>query len=223
MSTTLNASIDVDVPVRVAYDQWTQFESFPEFLGGVDSVTQLDDTMTHWVVSIGGVRREFDAEIGDQVPDDHVAWRSIGEVTHRGRVEFTPKGADATRVDLEIEWEPEGFVESAGAALQLDDLQVRSDLKRFKEFVERRGAPTGAWRGEVHGGAARPTPGTARNGRNPGNPRNPGDGRDGPRPGLTQVDRGQAQSYAGCASLSVCCPSTSCMSTSCTSTPTWTG
>jgi uncharacterized membrane protein len=161
MSTTLNASIDVDVPVRVAYDQWTQFESFPEFLGGVDSVTQLGDTMTHWVVSIGGVHREFDAEIGDQVPDDHVAWRSIGEVTHRGRVEFTPKGADATRVDLEIEWEPEGFVESAGAALQLDDLQVRSDLKRFKEFVERRGAPTGAWRGEVHGGASRPTPGPA--------------------------------------------------------------
>lgn len=161
MSTTVNASIDVDVPVRVAYDQWTQFESFPEFLGGVDSVTQLDDTMTHWVISIGGVRREFDAEIGDQVPDDHVAWRSIGEVTHRGRVEFTPSGADSTRVDLEIEWEPEGFVESAGAALQLDDLQVKSDLKRFKEFVERRGTPTGAWRGEVHGGDTGPAPGTA--------------------------------------------------------------
>ncbi|WP_448002537.1 SRPBCC family protein [Agromyces bauzanensis] len=163
MSTTLNASIDVDVPVRVAYDQWTQFESFPEFLGGVDSVKQIDDSLTHWVVSIGGVKREFDAEIGDQVPDDHVAWRSLGgEVMHRGRVEFTPKGADETRVDLEIEWEPEGFVEHAGAALQLDDLQVKSDLKRFKEFVEHRGAPTGAWRGEVHGGDARPTPGPSR-------------------------------------------------------------
>jgi uncharacterized membrane protein len=161
MSTTLHASIDVDVPVRVAYDQWTQFELFPEFLGGVDSVTQLDDTMTHWVVSIGGVRREFDAEIGDQVPDDHVAWRSIGEeVVHRGRVEFSPKDADTTHLDLEVEWEPEGFVESAGAALQLDDLQVKSDLKRFKEFVERRGTPTGAWRGEVHGGTAGPTPAT---------------------------------------------------------------
>jgi uncharacterized membrane protein len=161
MSTTVNASIDVDVPVRVAYDQWTQFESFPEFLGGVESVTQLNDTMTHWVVSIGGVEREFDAEIGDQVPDDHVTWRSIGEVTHRGRVEFTPKGADSTRVDLEIEWKPEGFVEGAGAALQLDDMQVKSDLKRFKEFVENRGTATGAWRGEVHGGTAGPTTGAA--------------------------------------------------------------
>lgn len=153
MSTTLNASIDVDVPVRVAYDQWTQFESFPEFLGGVDSVKQIDDSLTHWVVSVGGVKREFDAEIGDQVPDDHVAWRSRGgEVMHRGRVEFTPKGPDETKVDLEIEWEPEGFVESAGAALQLDDMQVKSDLKRFKKFVEEREVPTGAWRGEVHGG-----------------------------------------------------------------------
>ncbi|WP_448808342.1 SRPBCC family protein [Agromyces bauzanensis] len=155
MSTTLTASTEVDVPVRVAYDQWTQFESFPEFLGGVDSVTQIDDTLTHWVVSIGGVRREFDAEIGDQMPDDHVTWRSIGEVMHRGRVDFTARDADHTQVDLEIEWEPEGFVEHAGAALQLDDLQVKSDLKRFKEFVEHRGAPTGAWRGEVHGGDTR--------------------------------------------------------------------
>jgi uncharacterized membrane protein len=156
MSTIVNASIDVDVPVRVAYDQWTQFESFPEFLSGVESVTQLNDTMTHWVVSVGGVKREFDAAIDDQVPDDHVTWRSIGEVTHRGRVEFTPTGAGATRVDLEIEWKPDGFVEGAGAALQLDDMQVKGDLKRFKEFVENRGTATGAWRGEVHGGTAGP-------------------------------------------------------------------
>jgi len=153
MSTTLTASTEVDVPVRVAYDQWTQFESFPEFLGGVDRVTQLGSTMTHWVVSIGGVKREFDAEIVDQVPDRHVAWRSVDEeVLHRGSVSFTALGADRTRIDLEIEWEPEGFVEQAGAALQLDDLQVKSDLKRFKEFIERRGAETGAWRGEVHEG-----------------------------------------------------------------------
>jgi uncharacterized membrane protein len=157
MSTTLTASIDVDVPVRVAYNQWTQFESFPEFLSGVKSVQQLDDTMTHWSVSIGGVEREFDAEIVDQVPDDHVAWRSVDEVLHRGRVEFTPNGADATRVDLEIEWEPEGFVEEAGAALQLDDLQVKRDLGRFKDFVEDRDRATGAWRGEIHGGQETPS------------------------------------------------------------------
>lgn len=152
MSTTLNASVEVDVPVRVAYDQWTQFETFPEFLGGVDAVTQLDDTLTHWVASIGGVRREFDAEILEQEPDRVVAWSSVGEVFHRGRVRFTPEGADRTKVDAEIEWEPEDFVEKVGAALQLDDLQVQRDLKRFKEFVEDRNAPTGAWRGEVHGG-----------------------------------------------------------------------
>ena len=152
MSTSVTASIDVNVPVRVAYDQWTQFETFPEFLSGVDSVTQLDDTLTRWVVSIGGVKREFDAEISDQVPDDHVAWRSLGGVVHNGRVWFTPLDAGSTHIDLEIEWEPEGFVESAGAAFQLDDLQVESDLKRFKEFIERRHAPTGAWRGEVHDG-----------------------------------------------------------------------
>jgi uncharacterized membrane protein len=153
MTTTVTASTDVDVPVRVAYDQWTQFESFPEFLGGVESVTQISDTLTHWVVSIGGVKREFDAEISDQVPDDHVSWRAIGgEVVHNGRVSFTTQGADSTRVDLAIEWQPEGFVESAGAALQLDDAQVKSDLKRFKEYIEHREMPDGAWRGEIHGG-----------------------------------------------------------------------
>ncbi len=154
MTTTVTASTDVDVPVRVAYDQWTQFESFPEFLGGVESVTQLSDTLTHWVVSIGGVKREFDAEISDQVPDDHVSWRAIGgEVVHNGRVSFTTQGADSTRVDLAIEWEPQGFVEKAGAALQLDDAQVKNDLKRFKEYIEHRATPDGAWRGEIHGGA----------------------------------------------------------------------
>lgn len=153
MTTTVTASTDVDVPVRAAYDQWTQFESFPEFLGGVESVTQLSDTLTHWVVSIGGVKREFDAEISDQVPDDHVSWRAIGgEVVHNGRVSFTTQGASSTRVDLAIEWEPTGLVEKAGAALQLDDAQVKSDLKRFKEYIEHRVTPDGAWRGEIHGG-----------------------------------------------------------------------
>lgn len=159
MTTTVTATTEVEAPVRVAYNQWTQFESFPEFLGGVDEVRQIDDALTHWVVSIGGVKREFDAEIGDQVPDDHVAWSSIGEVVHRGRVRFTPVNADRTRIDLEIEWEPEGFVEEAGAALQLDDMQVKRDLARFKDFIEDRDRATGAWRGEIHGGEPTPTGG----------------------------------------------------------------
>ncbi|GAA4066931.1 SRPBCC family protein [Agromyces indicus] len=160
MSTTVTADIEVDVPVRVAYDQWTQFESFPHFMSGVESVTQVDDTTTHWVVSIAGVKREFDADVSDQVPDDHVAWRSTAaEVQHRGRVDFRPGSDGRTRIDLTIEWEPEGFIEKAGAALQLDDAQVKRDLHRFKEFIEDRNAPTGAWRGEVHGGQET-TPGT---------------------------------------------------------------
>lgn len=153
MSTTITADVDVDVPVRTAYDQWTQFESFPEFLDGVDEVTQIDDTMTHWVVSLGGVRREFDAQISDQVPDDHVAWRSVGEVLHRGRVDFRPEADGHTHVALTMEWEPETFTEKAGAALQMDDMLVARDLRRFKDFIEAREHPTGAWRGEVHGGA----------------------------------------------------------------------
>lgn len=150
---TITADIDVDVPVRTAYDQWTQFESFPEFLGGVDEVTQIDDALTHWVVSLGGVRREFDAQIVDQVPDGHVAWRSVGQVVHQGRVAFRPESADRTHVELRMEWEPEGLAEQTGAALQLDDMLVRRDLQRFKDFIEKRDVPTGSWRGEVHGGA----------------------------------------------------------------------
>jgi uncharacterized membrane protein len=150
MSTTITADIDVDVPVRTAYDQWTQFESFPEFLSGVDDVTQVDDTLTHWVVSLGGVRREFDARIVDQVPDGHVAWRSVGEVKHDGRVAFRPESGSRTHVQLTMEWEPEGLAEKTGAALQLDDMLVKRDLQRFKEFIEKRDVPTGAWRGEVH-------------------------------------------------------------------------
>lgn len=153
MSTTVTADIEVDVPVRVAYDQWTQFESFPHFMSGVESVRQIDDTTTHWTVSIAGVKREFDADISDQVPDDHVAWRSTtAEVDQRGRVDFRPGADGRTRIDLTIEWQPEGFVEKAGAALQLDDAQVKRDLHRFKKYIEERHTPTGAWRGEVHGG-----------------------------------------------------------------------
>jgi uncharacterized membrane protein len=152
MSTTITADIDVDVPVRTAYDQWTQFESFPEFLSGVDEVTQIDDALTHWIVSLGGVRREFDARIVDQVPDGHVAWRSVGEVMHHGRVAFRPESGERTHVELSMEWEPEGLAEKAGAALQLDDMLVKRDLQRFKEFIEEREVPSGAWRGEVHGG-----------------------------------------------------------------------
>jgi len=143
-------TIDVDVPVTTAYNQWTQFESFPQFLSFVDSVNQMDDTTTHWKVTIAGATREFDASITEQHPDERVAWRSTtGEVEHAGVVTFHKLTDTSTRVSVQLDWEPQGFVESAGAALGVDDHSVKSDLKRFKEFIESRGQETGAWRGDV--------------------------------------------------------------------------
>ena len=143
-------SIDVDVPIRQAYDQWTQFESFPHFMGGVEKITQLDERRTHWVTKIGGVEREFDAEITEQHPDERVAWKSIdGDTKHAGVVTFHKISDSTTRVMVQIDWEPSGLVEKAGAAVGVDDRQVTADVKRFKEFIESRGVETGAWRGDV--------------------------------------------------------------------------
>jgi uncharacterized membrane protein len=143
-------TVDVDVPVTVAYNQWTQFETFPVFMHGVDSIEQLDDRHTHWVTSVGGVRREFDAEIIDQEPDRLIAWQSIGgDTQHSGLVTFQPLDRDTTRVNVRIDWQPEGAVEKMGAAVGADELQVKADVKRFKEFIERRGTETGAWRGDL--------------------------------------------------------------------------
>ena len=142
-------SIDVDVPVRTAYNQWTQFESFPHFMGGVDSVTQRDETHTHWKTSIGGVEREFDATITEQHPDERVAWTSTDGKTHAGVVTFHRLSDTTTRVMVQIDWETESLAEKLGAAVSMDDMQVKKDLKKFKEFIESRGSETGAWRGDV--------------------------------------------------------------------------
>ena len=146
---TIEQSIDVEVPIRTAYDQWTQFESFPQFMGGVDSVTQLTDTLTRWKTSIGGVEREFDAEITEQHPDERVAWHSIDGKTHAGVVTFHRLSDTTTRLMVQIDWETESLVEKLGAAVGVDDAQVKGDLKRFKELIESRGVETGARRGDV--------------------------------------------------------------------------
>ena len=145
-------SIEVNVPVRAAYDQWTQFESFPEFMEGVKQVQQLDATHLHWVADVNGKTQEWDAVITDQVPDQVVAWSSQSGQENSGRVTFESLGADKTRVTVQLGWEPQGIVEKAGSALGFDDRQVQQDLENFKKFIEERGAPTGAWRGEVQGG-----------------------------------------------------------------------
>jgi uncharacterized membrane protein len=142
--------VDVNVPVRTAYNQWTQFETFPQFMEGVERVVQVDDTHTHWVTKVAGVRREFDAAITEQHPDERVAWKSTGgDTRHAGVVTFHRLDNDHTRVTIQLEWQPEGAAEKVGSAVGVDDRQVKGDAKRFKEYIERRGAETGAWRGDV--------------------------------------------------------------------------
>ena len=146
----IQQSVDVDVPVDVAYNQWTQFESFPQFMSGVESITQLSDTRSHWVTNIAGVEREFDTEITEQHPDERVAWRSVdGDTEHAGAVTFHRLSDQATRVMIQIDWEPSGLVEKIGSAVNVDERQVKRDAERFKEFIESRGAETGGWRGDV--------------------------------------------------------------------------
>jgi uncharacterized membrane protein len=146
----IQQSIDVEVPVRTAYNQWTQFESFPEFMSGVESITQLDDKRLHWVTSIAGVEREFDAEITEQHPDERVAWASTGgESKHAGVVTFHKLDDNLSRVMVQIDWTPTDLVEKIGSAVNIDDHRVKGDLERFKEFIESRGHETGAWRGDV--------------------------------------------------------------------------
>jgi uncharacterized membrane protein len=143
-------SVDVDVPVTVAYNQWTQFESFPHFMGGVEEVIQVDDVTNHWVTNIAGVSREFDTRITEQLPDERIAWRSIGgDVDQAGVVTFHRLEPAKTRVMIQIDWKPSGVTEQAGSALGIDDRQVKADAKRFKEFIESRGDATGGWREQV--------------------------------------------------------------------------
>jgi uncharacterized membrane protein len=147
---SITESIDVDVPVTTAYNQWTQFETFPEFLNFVDSVTQIDDVTNRWKVTIGGVEREFVTKITEQHPDERVAWNSTGgEVDHAGVVTFHRLSDTTTRVTVQLDWEPEGLREKLGAAIGVDDHAVRKDLRNFKEFIEARGGETGSWRGDV--------------------------------------------------------------------------
>ena len=149
---TLQESVDVEVPVSTAYNQWTQFESFPQFMKGVESVEQIDETSLHFRTSVAGVRREYDAQILEQTPDRCIAWVSTDKPRNAGRVTFENLGEDLCRVNVELEWEPESLLERAGAAAHVDEQQVSSDLVRFKEFIEARGIETGAWRAAVDRG-----------------------------------------------------------------------
>ena len=149
---TIKASIDVHVPVSTAYNQWTQFEQFPKFMESVESVTQIDDTHLAWAANIGGARREWQAEIMEQVPDQKIAWRATSGNGPNGLVLFEQLGPDSTLVTVEMSYEPDGLMQQLGAKVGLDSRQVDADLERFKQLVETTGAETGAWRGEVQAG-----------------------------------------------------------------------
>lgn len=142
-------SIEVEVPVSTAYNQWTQFEEFPHFMEGVEHVEQLDDRRLHWRAEIGGVTREWQAEIVEQIPDQRIAWRSTSGPRNNGLITFRPLDPHRCRVSVQIEYEPDGAIETMGDWLGVIEHRVEGDLERFKTFIERRGVETGAWRGAI--------------------------------------------------------------------------
>src|SRR3954454_17587289 len=160
MTTKVEKSILVNVPVSVAYNQWTQFEEFPHFMGGVKKVTQLTDDRLQWVAEIAGVKRQWEARVLEQVPDQKVSWAATEGATNAGQVTFTDLGG-RTRVNLFLEYEPEGLVEKIGDKLNVVENQAEGDLERFKAFIESEGYATGAWRGSVGSGTAGGEPGIA--------------------------------------------------------------
>ncbi len=159
MTTKVEKTLLVDVPVRVAYNQWTQFEEFPQFMGAIQEVTQLTDNRLHWVAEIAGVKREWDAVIVEQVPDQKVAWAATEGATNAGAVYFAPAGESQTTVTLSLEYEPEGLVEKVGDRFDIVEKRAEADLESFKTFIESRGYESGGWRGTVNEGGAGATPG----------------------------------------------------------------
>ena len=151
---TVHESIEIDAPVRDAYNQWTQFETFPDFMEGVKEVNQIDDTHLHWVAEIAGKQEEWQAEITEQIPDQKIAWRSVSGKGNAGSVTFEPLADSRTRVTVGIDHDTEGLAEKVGSALGVDDRRVKGDLERFRQLVEARGTQPGGWRGEVHQGTA---------------------------------------------------------------------
>jgi len=145
----IDENIVVEVPTKTAYNQWTQFEDFPRFMEGVESVKQLDDKRLHWVAEIAGKKREWDAEIVEQTPDRRIAWKSTAGELHSGVVSFESIDDSKTRVSLQMEYDPKDFAEKTADVLGFVRRRVEGDLERYKKFIENRGQETGAWRGEI--------------------------------------------------------------------------
>ncbi|MEU0402056.1 SRPBCC family protein [Streptomyces sp. NPDC006197] len=181
-------TIRVDAPLRVVYDQWTQFEEFPRFMDGVEYVKQLDDRLCHWRTRFAGVSREFDTEIVDQLPDERISWRTVGgDTDQKGVVTFQRLDDTHTRVSLALDVEPHGMVERAGEALGVLENRVQGDLQRFKDFIEERGSATGGWRGRLRPADSPGTAGAA-TGSDTGGAARPEPERPGPYPGPLPSD-----------------------------------
>jgi uncharacterized membrane protein len=161
--TTIEKTIEVDVPIRTAYNQWTQFEEFPRFMEGVKEVHQLDDKHLHWRAEVMGKEVEWNSEITHQVPDQRISWRSTSGAQNTGSISFLPLTENRTQVTLHMVIDPDGPAQATGSALGLVSSRIEGDLKRFKDFIEKRGAETGEWRGEIQGRQViRETPGNPR-------------------------------------------------------------
>jgi uncharacterized membrane protein len=145
----IEQSIDVNVPVHTAYNQWTQFEEFPHFMEGVEEIRQLDDKRLHWRANVGGKEKEWDAVITEQIPDQRIAWKNTTGATNAGVVTFHHISDKITRVMLQLEYDPEGIIENVGDAIGVVSSRVKGDLARFKEYIEKRGSETGAWRVKI--------------------------------------------------------------------------
>ena len=156
MTTKVEKTVLVNVPVSVAYNQWTQFEDFPQFMGGITKVTQLSDDRLEWVAEIAGVKRQWEAKVLEQVPDRRVSWAATEGATNAGEVTFEDVGGGQTSVHLSLEYEPEGLVEKVGDKLNVVENQAEGDLDRFKAFIEAEGYASGAWRGSVNEGTRVP-------------------------------------------------------------------
>lgn len=145
----IEKSIEINVPVKTAYNQWTQFEDFPRFMEGVEQVRQIDDKHLHWKASIGGTQNEWDAVIAEQIPDQRISWMSQGGSKNGGVIIFSKVSENRSKLSLRLEYEAEGAVEKTGDAVGVVSRRVEGDLQRFKDFIESRGQETGAWRGKV--------------------------------------------------------------------------
>src|SRR4051812_14672956 len=148
----IQQSVDVAAPLEVVYDQFTQFEDFPKFMHRVERVEQRDDDCVVFHGKIWGIRRMWQAEIVEQRPDERIVWRTVGGVTHVGVVTFHELSERLTRVELNLDIDPEGVMEKIARGARFAKRAARADLKRFKAFVEMHDEETGAWRGAIEDG-----------------------------------------------------------------------